>query len=149
MHIKSRTNRVQLHNSGSGCDSIEFEILQPSLAIAKSPTTFCRHPPLSMAAPQDACPSAVVRRGAGSKGATSISAANASDSRPFTLSIMEDRFSPVVVDSCELRERAAARVRVMTVAGLRVGLTRRVFAREPLLPSEVEAEEEEQVMRYR
>lgn len=61
---------------------------------------------------------------------------------------MEDRFSPAVVDSCELRERSAARVRVVTAAGLRVGLTRRLFAREPLLPSDVEAEEEEQVMRY-
>lgn len=38
-----------------------------------------------------------------------------------------------------------ARVRVVTAAGLRVGLARRVFAREPLLPSDVEAEEEQQV----
>ncbi|CAM9506772.1 unnamed protein product, partial [Laminaria digitata] len=42
---------------------------------------------------------------------------------------------------------AGARVRVVTVAGLRVGLAKRVFAREPLLPSDIEAEEEEQSRR--
>lgn len=58
---------------------------------------------------------------------------------------MQDRFAPVVCDSAELRERAAARVRVVTAAGLRLGLVKRVFAREPWLPSEVEVEEEEDV----
>lgn len=58
---------------------------------------------------------------------------------------MQDRFSPVICDPAELRERTAAKVRVVTSAGLRLGLARRVFAREPWLPSEVETEEEEDV----
>lgn len=36
-------------------------------------------------------------------------------------------------------------MRVVTAAGLRLGLAKRVFAREPLLPLDVEAEEEQQV----
>eukprot|EP00903_Cladosiphon_okamuranus_P005884 g5820.t1 len=64
--------------------------------------------------------------------------------RPFTLATLASRFAPAVVDPSELRERALARVRVVTPAGLKVGLVRRVFAREPLLPSDVEAEEEQQ-----
>lgn len=36
-------------------------------------------------------------------------------------------------------------MRVVTATGLRLGLAKRVFAREPKLPSDVEAEEEEQV----
>lgn len=65
--------------------------------------------------------------------------------RPFSLEMLAERFSPAVVDPSEVRERGGTRVRVVTVAGLRVGLAKRVFAREPLLPSDVEAEEEEQV----
>lgn len=64
---------------------------------------------------------------------------------PFTLATLAGRFAPAIVDPSELRDRAGARVRVVTPAGLRVGLARRVFAREPLLPSDVEAEEEQQV----
>lgn len=67
------------------------------------------------------------------------------NSRPVTLEMLADRFGPAVVDPSEVRDRGGARVRVVTVAGLRVGLAKRVFAREPLLPSDVEAEEEEQV----
>lgn len=63
----------------------------------------------------------------------------------FTLATLAGRFAPAIVDPSELRERAGARVRVVTPVGLRVGLVRRVFAREPLLPSDVEAEEEQQV----
>ena len=59
--------------------------------------------------------------------------------------MLADRFGPAVVDPSEVRDRGGARVRVVTLAGLRVGLAKRVFAREPLLPSDVEAEEEEQV----
>lgn len=59
--------------------------------------------------------------------------------------MLAERFGPAVIDPSEVRERGGARVRVVTVAGLRVGLAKRVFAREPLLPSDVEAEEEEQV----
>lgn len=55
------------------------------------------------------------------------------------------RFAPAVVDPSELKDRVGARVRVVTPAGLRVGLAKRVFAREPLLPSDVETEEEQQV----
>lgn len=61
--------------------------------------------------------------------------------------MLAERFAPVVADPSELGERGGARVRVVTAAGLRVGLAKRVFAREPLLPSDVEAEEEEQVTR--
>lgn len=68
-----------------------------------------------------------------------------SSSSPFTLTTLAGRFAPAVVNPSELRERAGARVRVVTPAGLRVGLAKRVFAREPLLPSDVEAEEEQQV----
>ncbi|CAM9717326.1 unnamed protein product, partial [Ectocarpus sp. 4 AP-2014] len=64
--------------------------------------------------------------------------------RPFTLATLADRFAPTVINPSELRERVGTRVRVVTAAGLRVGLARRVFAREPLLPSDVEAEEERQ-----
>ena len=59
--------------------------------------------------------------------------------------MLAERFGPAVIDPSEVHERGGARVRVVTVAGLRVGLAKRVFAREPLLPSDVEAEEEEQV----
>lgn len=67
--------------------------------------------------------------------------------RPFTLVTLASRFAPAVTDPSELRERGGARVRVVTAAGLRVGLATRVFARDPLLPSDVEAEEEQQVKR--
>lgn len=76
---------------------------------------------------------------------TPRSAALSLGHRPFTLATLAGRFAPAVTDPSELRERAGARVRVVTPAGLRVGLARRVFAREPLLPSDVEAEEEQQV----
>ncbi|CAM9808914.1 unnamed protein product [Ectocarpus sp. 6 AP-2014] len=67
-----------------------------------------------------------------------------SNPRPFTLATLAGRFAPTVTNPSELRERVGTRVRVVTAAGLRVGLARRVFAREPLLPSDVEAEEERQ-----
>ncbi|CAM9331727.1 unnamed protein product [Ectocarpus sp. 12 AP-2014] len=67
-----------------------------------------------------------------------------SNPRPFTLATLADRFAPTVINPSDLRERVGTRVRVVTAAGLRVGLARRVFAREPLLPSDVEAEEERQ-----
>lgn len=65
--------------------------------------------------------------------------------RPFTLSILEGRFAPVLTDTNELRKRGGSRVQVGTTAGLRVGLAKGVFARKPLLPSDIEAEEREQV----
>lgn len=46
-----------------------------------------------------------------------------------------------------LWQRSCERVRIVTPVGLSLGLTRRLFAREPLLPSEIEAEEEVQVNR--
>eukprot|EP00752_Nemacystus_decipiens_P007119 g6377.t1 len=63
---------------------------------------------------------------------------------PYTRATLASRFAPAIADPSELRERTGARVRVVTPAGLRVGLARRIFAREPLLPSDVEAEEEQQ-----
>lgn len=77
--------------------------------------------------------------------ANSLRASSSWGPRPFTLATLAGRFAPAVVHPSELRERAGERVRVVTPAGLRVGLARRVFAREPLLPSDVEAEEEQQV----
>lgn len=59
--------------------------------------------------------------------------------------MLAERFAPAIVEPSELRERGSTRVRIVTAAGLKVGLAKRVFAREPLLPSDVEAEEEEQV----
>lgn len=77
--------------------------------------------------------------------ANSLPASPSWGPRPFTLATLASRFAPAIVDPSELRERTGARVRVVTPAGLRVGLARRVFAREPLLPSDVETEEERQV----
>lgn len=68
------------------------------------------------------------------------------DIRPFTLATLMERFAPVVADPTELRERSGARVRIVTAAGLRVGLAKRVFAQAPMLPSDVETEEEKQVI---
>lgn len=65
---------------------------------------------------------------------------------PFTLAMLADRFAPSVCGLSELRDRGRARMRVISAAGLLVGLSQRVFAREPLPPSDIEAEEEKQVM---
>lgn len=64
---------------------------------------------------------------------------------PFSLETLVERFGPALVDPTELRERSGARIRVVTAAGYWMGLAKRVFAREPLLPSDIEAEEEELV----
>lgn len=69
----------------------------------------------------------------------------ASNLRPFTLATLAERFAPAIVEPSELRERGLTRVRIVTAAGLRLGLAKRLFAGEPLLPSDVEAEEEEHV----
>lgn len=65
--------------------------------------------------------------------------------RPFTLETLVERFGPALVDPTELRERSGTRIRVVTAAGYWMGLAKRVFAREPLLPSDIETEEEELV----
>lgn len=64
---------------------------------------------------------------------------------PFSLETLLERFGPALVDPTELRERSGARIRVVTAAGYWLGLAKRVFAREPLLPSDIETEEEELV----